>query len=1279
MFLKKSTNIVLGQSLKFLLFILLSQSIAAAEIEVAAKVISLEGQGYWRQGFSENWLDAEMNLGLHSGNHVRTGRLSRMALLFSDKTQLRLNQKSTLIIRNVLNGKGRTQLRLNRGRAWVKSKNIPDQLIMETPGAVAAIRGTDWEMDVDDDGRSTITVLHGEVAFYNESGRVLVRQNEQAVAEIGKAPVKVFIDNPQERVQWVHHYRIDPLRDLTYFQDKPSFLRQRLTEPDLSNIDRAKLLFDLQEYPHSKEWFGRTQSNNTDQSKNRLRLEAELGLAYVGLATDNQAIASSHLGRAIELLDAADQSNDSTMHNELLQGKAILAVMQQRFADAMEMIETQVNRRSLSLPNWLLLADLKLYSGEFSESLALLDRASNSYPEDPRIPARRAKVFLLLDQSESAIKEIDAGLEKQPDSVDLLVARGDWARRQGHKWDAWNAYQKALTQWPEDERSWFALGQILTETEQPSDARKFLNKAIQLQPDGPGFLGELGTLETFSDNLSQAEQAYSEALVKNPNDYVGLTGQGLLKLKRGDTQEAMEDFLKASLLEPRYARVHGYLAIGYYQQGHTKQALQELTLHSELDAKDPFPYLLAARIYRDQYQPGPAIEAARAAVERLPYLKSLNQLANDQKGIANVGRSLADFGLDEWAEYYAQESYYPYWGGSHFFLADRYRGSYKRTSELFQGYLTDPTSFGTDIRSDELILKPDHHIRAGIFDKHFNTDMVYISSLGPIPMEQKFNVQVPYLKLNGYSNERLPVSYFIDIQNIDMDSHTTSEAGINAEDIETENNDTDSNNVAVAVGAKPSERVNLFAFTKHQKYSGNSTSTPYLATDSPGVSSIVNLHSDTDYKVDRQDLGMQYRLSPQSQIWIKGGKGRQRATSQQKNHTQTELRFDTIEPIFISESTVDTTGVTDSVTESEDLQLRHNIGISDAYELSWGAEFASQQRESNIDTESSYHAVTTIGSDITTDSSITSTQFSQRSENEYYGLYLSNRFKWSPKLLLQADLGFSDFEGSVLTEYSGSAASEELSSKSGFYPGFGIAYRLRNNVNIRFAHQQWLKPAAEYTLGPVATAGIPLDERFVTFGGEYDRQKFQLEWEIDSKTFAQFYLEHEEVKGTPGNGLRVTPSLLELQSVNNLLIDGDLNSTLQDHQINLNIERGRLHALSMALNRVLTPELSAAVRYTYSDSKQTAGNFVGSPFPFTPRHELTTNLTWIEKFGFKLKMQVQYLSDVTTGSLQVGGDWSWQLRAEKEFYNKQLLGYVQTKYDHIDDQSLQVIGFEFRL
>ncbi len=83
---------------------------------------------------------------------------------------------------------------------------------IQTPTATLGIRGTDWEVEVDRNGRTQLVVLSGVVEMANEFGAVQVAQGEGAVAERGKAPVKQVLVSPASRVQWVSSWRPQPRR-----------------------------------------------------------------------------------------------------------------------------------------------------------------------------------------------------------------------------------------------------------------------------------------------------------------------------------------------------------------------------------------------------------------------------------------------------------------------------------------------------------------------------------------------------------------------------------------------------------------------------------------------------------------------------------------------------------------------------------------------------------------------------------------------------------------------------------------------------------------------------------------------------------------------------------------------------------------------------------------------------------------------------------------------------------------------------------------------------------
>ncbi len=175
-----------------------------------AEVVSIVGKAERRLHVTAPWASAELKQLLYSGNFVRTLDDSTMALLFSDKSQLRLSRNSMFEIKEIGNGKDTdTNVSLLKGKSWMQSKATPDKLRVATPSGIARILGTEWVMEVNDDGTTTVSVMNGEVHFANDLGSVRIQANEQAVTEVGHAPQKRVLLNPRERVQWVNSLRAD--------------------------------------------------------------------------------------------------------------------------------------------------------------------------------------------------------------------------------------------------------------------------------------------------------------------------------------------------------------------------------------------------------------------------------------------------------------------------------------------------------------------------------------------------------------------------------------------------------------------------------------------------------------------------------------------------------------------------------------------------------------------------------------------------------------------------------------------------------------------------------------------------------------------------------------------------------------------------------------------------------------------------------------------------------------------------------------------------------------
>ena len=102
-----------------LLLVVSGQGAFALPPGVAAEVVDLQGSGERKPALNASWVPARAQDDLSTGAFVRTGPASKMALVFADETQVRLNQNSLLQVKSVAGSAGETTtLRLELGRAW---------------------------------------------------------------------------------------------------------------------------------------------------------------------------------------------------------------------------------------------------------------------------------------------------------------------------------------------------------------------------------------------------------------------------------------------------------------------------------------------------------------------------------------------------------------------------------------------------------------------------------------------------------------------------------------------------------------------------------------------------------------------------------------------------------------------------------------------------------------------------------------------------------------------------------------------------------------------------------------------------------------------------------------------------------------------------------------------------------------------------------------------------------------------------------------------------------
>jgi tetratricopeptide (TPR) repeat protein len=157
-------------------------------------------------GGSGGWQAAHTNSTLHVGDRVRTGARSRATVRLSDLTVLRVNELTTLQIRPPLEPGKQSLLDLHSGSAYFLSREKPPEQEFRTPLTSGAIRGTEFNLAVAEDGRTVVTLIDGQVSLSNTLGQVEMNSGEQGIVDPGKPPVKTAMLEAANIIQWCLYY-----------------------------------------------------------------------------------------------------------------------------------------------------------------------------------------------------------------------------------------------------------------------------------------------------------------------------------------------------------------------------------------------------------------------------------------------------------------------------------------------------------------------------------------------------------------------------------------------------------------------------------------------------------------------------------------------------------------------------------------------------------------------------------------------------------------------------------------------------------------------------------------------------------------------------------------------------------------------------------------------------------------------------------------------------------------------------------------------------------------
>jgi hypothetical protein len=160
--------IILGFTLLMMAFVYLAQ--AAFIVQLIGKVDKVEGKAEVQRQGKGPWFRLEEEHYVRTGDMVRTGDDGRVEIRWLDGTRIRVEPGSCLKVRkctmNTLKKSKRSEFRLDVGKVWIRiiKRLSPDSKFeIATPTTTAAVRGTIFNVAVDNSGATSVSVFEGTV------------------------------------------------------------------------------------------------------------------------------------------------------------------------------------------------------------------------------------------------------------------------------------------------------------------------------------------------------------------------------------------------------------------------------------------------------------------------------------------------------------------------------------------------------------------------------------------------------------------------------------------------------------------------------------------------------------------------------------------------------------------------------------------------------------------------------------------------------------------------------------------------------------------------------------------------------------------------------------------------------------------------------------------------------------------------------------------------------------------------------------------------------------
>ena len=467
-----------------------------------ARIVSVEGTVMWALAGGAQWEAAGTNQTLQAGDRLRTGADSRAAVQFSGQSVKRLGQLTTLTIA-APEGQGKAAFEMEKGKLFFKSWEPPNQIRFKTRTVSGAIRGTEFTLEVAEDGRTTLTLINGAVDLENAAGKLALQSGEEATVAVGEAPRKAPALSAQKAIQWCLYYPgVLDVDDLD--------LPDPALAASLAAYREGDLRGALAAWPAGREPRGAAEQ----------LYRAALALS-VGQVTEAER----------RLLAAAVTEE---------RHRRVAGALRQIIA-AVQFEKRPVLASPTTATEWLAESYMEQSQSRLAAALTAARRAAELNPRFGFAQARLAELEFGFGRTATALAALDRGLELSPRNGQALALRGFLLAAAGKHTESEAAFDQAIAVDSALANAWLGRGLAKIRRGERLAGRADLQVAATLEPNRALLRSYLGKAFQHTGERTLAAKELGLARRLDPGDPTAALYSALLNHQQDRIAEAIRD------------------------------------------------------------------------------------------------------------------------------------------------------------------------------------------------------------------------------------------------------------------------------------------------------------------------------------------------------------------------------------------------------------------------------------------------------------------------------------------------------------------------------------------------------------------------------------------------------------------------------------------------------------------------------------------------------------------------------------------------------------------